>query len=140
MNMLAKSLASMLVDSLISILAKSLVNMMPESLVNMLNESQVNMWAESLANMLAKSLGPTSVPLSKVFTWRVNLLGLLTLFVPQACNLIKKETLAQVSCCEFFEIFKNTFFTEHLRTTASETRIFWRDIERHQWHKMGWFN
>ena len=34
-------------------------------------------------------------------------------------NFIKKETLAQVLFCEFCEIFKNTFFTEHLRTTAS---------------------
>ena len=32
---------------------------------------------------------------------------------------IKKETLVQVFSCEFCEIFKNTFFTEHLRTTAS---------------------
>ena len=37
-----------------------------------------------------------------------------------ACNFIKKETLAQVFSCEFCEIFKNTFFTEHLRTTASK--------------------
>ena len=29
-------------------------------------------------------------------------------------NLIKKETLAQVFSCEFCEIFKNIFFTEHL--------------------------
>ena len=30
---------------------------------------------------------------------------------PKACNFIKKETLAQVFCCEFCEISKNTFFT-----------------------------
>ena len=35
------------------------------------------------------------------------------------CSFIKKETLAQVFPCEFCEIFKNTFFTEHLWTTAS---------------------
>ena len=28
----------------------------------------------------------------------------------QACNFIKKETVAQVFSCEFCEIFKNTFF------------------------------
>ena len=28
---------------------------------------------------------------------------------------LQKETLAKVFSCEFFEIFKNTFFTEHLR-------------------------
>ena len=37
----------------------------------------------------------------------------------QACNFIKKETLAQMLSCEFCVIFKNTFFTEHLWTTAS---------------------
>ena len=38
----------------------------------------------------------------------------------EACNFIKKETLAQVFSCEFCEISKNTFFTEHLWTNASE--------------------
>ena len=41
----------------------------------------------------------------------------------EACNFIKKETLAQVLSSQFCEIFQNTFFTEHLRTTAS---AFWR--------------
>ena len=36
------------------------------------------------------------------------------------CNFIKKETLAQVFSCDFCEISKNTFFTEHLQTTASK--------------------
>ena len=31
----------------------------------------------------------------------------------------KKETLTQVFCCELSQISKNTFFTEHIRTTAS---------------------
>ena len=38
---------------------------------------------------------------------------------PEACNFIKKETLAQVFSCEFCEISKNIFSTEHLRATAS---------------------
>ena len=38
----------------------------------------------------------------------------------EACNFIKKETLAQVSACGFCEISKNTFLTEHLWATASE--------------------
>ena len=37
-----------------------------------------------------------------------------------ACNFTQKETLAQVFSCEFCEISKNTFSTEHLQTTASE--------------------
>ena len=39
--------------------------------------------------------------------------------MPEACNLIKKDTLAQVFYCEFGEMSKNTFFTEHLWTTAT---------------------
>ena len=39
---------------------------------------------------------------------------------PEACNFTKKEALAQVIFCEFCEISKNTFFAEHLRTSASE--------------------
>ena len=31
----------------------------------------------------------------------------------KVCNFIKKESLAQVFSCEFCEISKNTFFTEH---------------------------
>ena len=35
------------------------------------------------------------------------------------CNFIKKGTVAQVFSCEFCEISKNAFFTEHLWTTVS---------------------
>ena len=38
----------------------------------------------------------------------------------EACNFIKKEIVAQVFSCEFCEIFKNTFFIEHLWMTASD--------------------
>ena len=41
-------------------------------------------------------------------------------FRPEACNFIKKEPLALVFFCEFCEISKNTFFTEHVWTGASE--------------------
>ena len=37
----------------------------------------------------------------------------------KGCNFIKKEYLAQVFSCEFCEISKNTFITEHLQATAS---------------------
>ena len=39
-------------------------------------------------------------------------------YCPQASNVIKKETLAQVFSCEFCGIFKNIFFTEHIRMIA----------------------
>ena len=42
---------------------------------------------------------------------------------PEACNFVKKETLAQIFSCEFCEVFRNTFFTEHLWTTASYDTI-----------------
>ena len=41
----------------------------------------------------------------------------------QACYFIKKETLAQLFSCEFCEIFKTTFSTEHLRTAASPWKL-----------------
>ena len=34
-------------------------------------------------------------------------------------GVLKKETLAQVLSCEFYEISKNTLFTEHFWATAS---------------------
>ena len=39
---------------------------------------------------------------------------------PEACNFIKKEALAQVFFCEFCEISKNTYLTEHVWATTSE--------------------
>ena len=44
--------------------------------------------------------------------------------LPQTCNFIKKETLAQVFSCEFCEISKKTLFTEHLRESASQGKTF----------------
>ena len=41
------------------------------------------------------------------------------IFCSRPLNFIKKETLAQVFSCEFYEISKNTFFTEHLWKNAS---------------------
>ena len=38
----------------------------------------------------------------------------------EACNFIRRETSTQVFSCEFWEIFKNTFITEDIRTTAFE--------------------
>ena len=34
--------------------------------------------------------------------------------MPEACSFIKKEALAQMFSCEFCEVSKNTFLTEHL--------------------------
>ena len=45
----------------------------------------------------------------------------------EACNLIKKETLAQVFSCEFCEIFKNTIFYRIHPVAASVRSTFWSD-------------
>ena len=47
-----------------------------------------------------------------------------SLFRPQAWNLIKKETLAQVFSCEFSEIPKNTFFHRTPLVAASESNRY----------------
>ena len=41
----------------------------------------------------------------------------------QACNVIKKETLARVFSCEFCEISKSTFFYRTPPVTASDIRL-----------------
>ena len=41
----------------------------------------------------------------------------------QVCNLIKKETVAQVFSCEFCEISKNTFFYKTPLVAASENNV-----------------
>ena len=46
----------------------------------------------------------------------------------EAYNYIKKETLAQVFSCEFCEISKNTYFTEHLWDTASVIVVLWKSF------------
>ena len=44
--------------------------------------------------------------------------------MPEACNLIKKETLAQVFSCEFCEISKNTFYYRTPLVAASAEAYF----------------
>ena len=44
-------------------------------------------------------------------------------FAGDAGNFIKKETLAQMLSSEFYEIFKNFFFTEQLRWLFLEIRL-----------------
>ena len=40
-------------------------------------------------------------------------------------NLLRKKTLAQVFSCKFYNIFKNTFFTEHLFYRTPPDDNFW---------------
>ena len=53
------------------------------------------------------------------FTWKHLRQGYFFHKIADARNFIKNETLTQVSSCEFCGFSKNTFFTEHLRTTVS---------------------
>ena len=47
---------------------------------------------------------------------------------PKVCNFIKKESLPQVFSCEFCEISRNTFFTEHLRRLLLKFQNFWEHL------------
>ena len=48
---------------------------------------------------------------------------------PEACNFIKKETLAQVFSCEFCEIAKNTFSLRTSPVAASVMRFVFEEGE-----------
>ena len=50
---------------------------------------------------------------------------------PQACNFIKKETLAQVFSCEFCNISKNTFSYRTPLVTASRPSFFCLSTQKH---------
>ena len=58
--------------------------------------------------------------------------GVSFLIKPQTCNFIKKETPTRVFSCEFFEIFKNTYFVEYLRKAAFvvSQKIFVRPLAK----------
>ena len=43
----------------------------------------------------------------------------------RACNFIKKEAPTQVLSCEYWKIFDNNYYEEHLRPAAFET---WSNI------------
>ena len=48
---------------------------------------------------------------------------------PDACNFIKKESLAQVFSCEFCEIYKNSFDSRTPLVTASGVLINFAILE-----------
>ena len=48
---------------------------------------------------------------------------------PAACNLIKKGTLAQLFSSELIKDFQRSYFTDHLRATASKTFTSRKKIE-----------
>ena len=61
-------------------------------------------------------------------------------FRPQACNFIEKETLTRVFPFKFIEIFKNTFFTEHLRETASVFHWRKKKYTLQSWKEQNWYD
>ena len=65
-----------------------------------------------IRNIFLKPFRASGVVVRRCFIKKV---FLKYLYQTQACNFIKKKNLAQVFSCEFCEISKNTFFTEHLR-------------------------
>ena len=52
--------------------------------------------------------------------WLENTCAKVSFLILRPATLFKKKTLAQVFFCEFCEFSKNTFFTEHFQTTASD--------------------
>ena len=64
------------------------------------------------------------LPDIKLFQYLADILIMMLRINGPACNSIKEETLALVFSCEFCKISKNTFFTEHLWTTAFEMLAF----------------
>ena len=57
--------------------------------------------------------------------------------IVMVCNFIKKNNLTQLFSCEFCEVFKNTFFTEHLWTTASSLlKVFTEAIKIIKHHQL----
>ena len=56
--------------------------------------------------------------------------------LPETCNFIKKETLAQVFSCEFCEISKNTFVYRTPLVAASVKCIFEYIVPKPQTEKM----
>ena len=60
--------------------------------------------------------------------WQENICARVSLLIKlqvEVCNFVKKEALAQVFSCEFFEIFKNTF---SCRTPAVAVSVIYVNI------------
>ena len=53
---------------------------------------------------------------------------------PKACNFIKKETLAEVFSCEFYEISKNTFFYRTPLVAASAVKLLFEVCNQAQFY------
>ena len=98
-------------------LSSILRHLLQNSIRNQIKDSNLYMliWVKVFENGPSKICGRQ--PLQNL-NW-YNLLRQTISLQIEACNFIKKEALARVFSCEFCEIFKNTFFTKHLSTTAS---------------------
>ena len=57
----------------------------------------------------------------------------------EACNFIKKDTLAQVFSCEFCEIYKNTFYYRTPLVAASGVLINFAILEHFSNKDAGFF-
>ena len=100
----------------------------------LLEDTDTNTWLKKRAieneerkrpwNSLSKNVVNFYSPLLRIILTQIDkqLIKLVELMAQnklRPATLLKKETLAQVFSCEFCKMFKNTFLTEHLRTTAS---------------------
>ena len=100
-------------------------------------------WIDILLSLLFYFLSITTSSHLKCSMWKGVLRNFTTLTGKHLCQslffnkfaaFIKKETLAQVFSCQCCEISKNTFFTEHLWTTASLLRYLLGIINKQPFH------
>ena len=73
-----------------------------------------NVWTKSFSKVATRDI----LLKKALLKFSQNLQGNTCVGVSIVIKFIKKKTPAHVFSSEFWEIFKNTFFTEHLRATA----------------------
>ena len=63
-----------------------------------------------------------------------------TVTVAQMCSvkMVIRQALTLMSSCEFYDVFKNTYFIEHLWTTASVNNMHWTYVFCLHWNRKTW--
>ena len=102
------------------------------------NSYDVNLWEEKLTNVFVEFHHFTEAATGGVLQKRCSYkfcnihrktVMLESLCGPSSLQFYQKETSTLMFSCEYCEIFNNTYFEEHLRTTAS----YFMKKNRHSW-------
>ena len=98
-----------------------------EFLLNVLGKTEIHLsLSPHMFSLTADTIFHYSEAATRRALWKkvfleISQISLATWFnSTKVCNFIKKEALTQVFSCEFCEIFKSTYFEEHLQTAASD--------------------